>query len=298
MRVAGCVEDRAPAGANTCRHTWPVRNYDLAATLNSGQAFRWEPRDGGWEGIVATRWVRLTASSHALIAETAVPPPDWDWLARYLRLDDDLDAILATFPDDAPLRAAVAACRGLRLLRQDPWECLATFILSSTKRITHIRRIVATLCRRFGEPVPVPAGREPGFAFPPPARLAARTEAELRGCGMGFRAPYLLAAARHVAAGELDLARLGQQALAEARAALMTLPGVGRKIADCVLLFAGGFDAAFPVDVWVGKALRELYFRRRRPPPRRLLAFTETRFGPYAGYAQQYLFHYRRTRAD
>jgi N-glycosylase/DNA lyase len=295
MPVAGCVEHRALAGAGACRHTWSVRDYDLAATLNSGQAFRWESRDGGWEGIVAARWVRLTATARAITAQTAAPPPDWDWLARHLRLDDDLDAILATFPDDTPLRAAVAACRSLRLLRQDPWECLATFILSSTKRITHIRRIVATLCRRFGEPVPVPAGREPGFAFPTPARLAARTEAELRGCGMGFRAPYLLAAARRVAAGELDLALLHRRSLAEARAALTSLPGVGRKIADCVLLFACGFDAAFPVDVWVGKALRELYFPRRRPAPRRLLAFTETHFGPYAGYAQQYLFHYRRT---
>jgi len=297
MLVAGCVENQAGPRTAACRHTWPVRNYDLAATLNSGQAFRWTTRGGGWEGVVAARWVRLTASPHAITAQTLMPPPDWDWLARYLRLDDDLDAILATFPDDVPLRAAVAACRGLRLLRQDPWECLASFILSSTKRITHIRQIVATLCRRFGEPVPVPAGREPGFAFPTPVRLAARTEAELRGCGMGFRAPYLLAAARRVAAGEPDLAQLHRRPLAEARTELMSLPGVGRKIADCVLLFASGFDAAFPVDVWVRKALCELYFPRRPPAPRRLLAFTETHFGPHAGYAQQYLFHYRRTRA-
>lgn len=298
MRVAGCVEVPAPARDRACRHTWPVRNYDLAATLNSGQAFRWEPRDGGWEGIVAARWVRLAISSQALTAETVTTPPDWDWLARYLRLDDDLDAILATFPDDAPLRAAVAACRGLRLLRQEPWECLATFILSSTKRISHIRQIVAALCRRFGEPVSVPAGREPGFAFPTAARLAACTEAELRSCGMGFRAPYLLAAARRVTAGELDLDQLHRRPLAEARTVLMALPGVGRKIADCVLLFACGFDAAFPVDVWVNRALRELYFRRRRPPPRRLLAFAETHFGPHAGYAQQYLFHHQRARAS
>lgn len=297
MPVETCVDPTAAAaGVATLRHTWPVRDYDLAATLESGQVFRWTPVGGGWEGIVAGRWVRLTATPHTLTAETCVPQTDWNWLARWLRLEDDPAAIVATFPQDPPLVAAVRACRGLRLLRQDPWECLASFILSSTKQIAHIRRIVETLCARFGRPVPVPPGRAPGFAFPPPERLAGATEAELRACGMGFRAPYLRAAARAVASGALRLEALPEFPLAEARQRLMALPGVGRKIADCVLLFACGFETAFPVDVWVLRALRQLYFPRRRLPPRRLLAFTETHFGPYAGYAQQYLFHYMRVR--
>jgi N-glycosylase/DNA lyase len=111
---------------------------------------------------------------------------------------------------------------------------------------------------------------------------------------MGFRAPYLLAAARRVATGELDLARLGGMTLAAARAELMQVPGVGPKIADCVLLFAYGHPGAFPLDVWMLRALRQLYFRGRRPPPARLRRFAATHFGPYAGYAQQYLFHYIR----
>ena len=296
MPAGDCAEPAAAGHGQTCRHTWAVRDYDLAATLDSGQVFRWRPHAGGWEGIVAGRWVRLTAGPDGLTAETCVPQADWAWLGRWLRVEDDLAAILATFPDDPPLHAAVAAWRGLRLLRQEPWECLASFLLSSTKQIVHIRRIVAALCRRLGELVPVPPGREPEFAFPPAARLAACTEAELRACGMGFRASYLRETARRVAAGEVRLAELARLPLAEARAALMALPGVGRKIADCVLLFAGGFDAAFPVDVWVMRALRELYFPRRQVPPRRLLAFAETHFGPHAGYAQQYLFHFMRTR--
>jgi N-glycosylase/DNA lyase len=182
------------------------------------------------------------------------------------------------------------------LLRQEPWECLASFILSSTKQIIHIRQIVETLCRRYGAIVTPPAGGVPAFAFPTPARLAACSEAELRASGMGFRAPYLRAAARAVAGGELDLANLDRLALDDARARLISLHGVGRKIADCVLLFALGFDAAFPVDVWILKALRELYFPRRRKTPRELLAFTEAHFGPHAGYAQQYLFHFMRAR--
>ena len=113
---------------------------------------------------------------------------------------------------------------------------------------------------------------------------------------MGFRAPYIAAAARAVAGGQLDLARLHALPTAEARAALMGLHGVGRKIADCVLLFAYGKQDAFPVDVWVRRALTELYFPRRRPSARRLEHFANTHFGPNAGYAQQYLFHYVRVK--
>lgn len=276
---------------------FPVADYDLAATLDGGQAFRWERRAGGWEGVVAGRWVRLEERPGGLRAETAAPTPDWSWLREYLRLDDDLPAILATFPDEAPLRAAVTACRGLRLLRQEPWEGLASFMLSATKQIVQIRQCVALLCERFGEPVAVPPGHAPAFAFPAPARLAACTEAELRACKMGFRAPRLRAAAEAVANGRLDLGALHGLPCPTARAELLQLAGVGRKIADCVLLFAYGFQEAFPVDVWVLKALRELYFPKRRPQPARLRHFSETHFGPHAGYAQQYLFHYVRRQA-
>jgi N-glycosylase/DNA lyase len=274
-----------------------VRDYDLAATLDSGQAFRWRETAAGWEAVVAGRWVRLSATHDTITAEAAEPQSDWSWLERYLRLNDDFAGILASFPNDEPLRRAVAACKGLRLLRQEPWECLASFILSSTKQIAHIRQIVERLCQRFGPEVATPAGSPRAFAFAPPDRLAAIPEAELRACGMGFRAPYLRAAAGAVAEGALDLEAFDGLTLPEARAGLMNLRGVGRKIADCVLLFAGGFDAAFPVDVWVLKALRELYFPGLQPTRRELLAFTETHFGPHSGYAQQYLFHFMRTRS-
>ena len=113
---------------------------------------------------------------------------------------------------------------------------------------------------------------------------------------MGFRAPNLLNAARQIAEGKLDLERLRQLSCAEAREELMKLRGVGGKIADCVLLFAYGFDGAFPVDVWVERALQRLYFPRRRASDQRLRRFAATHFGPHAGYAQQYLFHYMRTK--
>ena len=220
---------------------------------------------------------------------------DWEWLVEYLQLNLDLDAAVQTFPQDPPMLAAVNACRGLRLLRQDPWECLASFILSSTKQIVQIRQIIASLCERYGPPLTVGAGHRPVCGFPSAARLAQVTEADLRACKMGFRAPYLLGTARAVAAGHTDLSRLSSLSIAEAREELMKLPGVGRKIADCVLLFACGFQSAFPVDVWVMKALRTLYFPRRRVSLPRLHHFAGSHFGPHAGLAQQYLFHYMRT---
>jgi N-glycosylase/DNA lyase len=278
------------------RHFFPVRDYDLDATLASGQAFRWARHSAAWTGIVGSRHVTLSAAPEGLRAQTAVPVADWAWLGYYLQTGVALDQVLETFPQDEPMQAAVKACRGLRLLRQDPWECLASFILSSTKQIVQIQQIVALVCERYGEPVAVPPGAAPGYSFPAPARLAALSEAELRRCKMGFRAPNLLTAARRVAAGELDLASLGSLSVGEARNTLLELPGVGLKIANCVLLFAYGFPTAFPVDVWVIKALQGLYFPRRRVNLARLQRFAAEHFGPQGGYAQQYLFHYMRSR--
>jgi N-glycosylase/DNA lyase len=275
---------------------FPLQEYDLTTTLTSGQAFRWYPAGDAWDGVIDGRWVRLRSDGARLLAETAEPVESWLWLEEYLALDEDLKAVLKTFPADEPLRAAVAQCRGLRLLRQDPWECLASFILSSTKQIVQIQQCVALLAQRYGEPIAGPPDSAVDLrTFPSAQRLAAVSEADLRLCKMGFRARYLRAAAVAVATGELRLEALRSLDTAAARDALTALPGVGPKIANCVLLFAYGRQDAFPVDVWVLRALRELYFPRRRPSPRRLLAFVETYFGPNSGYAQQYLFQYVRT---
>lgn len=279
------------------RHQIPVVAYDLAATLCSGQAFRWHSVDGGWESVVLGRWVRLTSTcgiTGYIDATTLEPQGGWTWLEGYLQTGVDLESILKTFPTDVPLAEAIGACRGLRLLLQDPWECLAGFILSSTKQIVQIRQCMEHLCRRLGPPVACPAGTPWGFAFPAASAIAAVDESVLRECRMGFRAPYLLGAARAISSGRLDLESLRSLPTHEARQALMALHGVGRKIADCVLLFAYGRQDAFPVDVWILKVLRHLYFPRRKPSPARLQRFLDTHFGPHGGYAQQYLFHHAR----
>ncbi len=320
-----------------------VRDYDLDATLDSGQVFRWRKEDDAWVGVIGRHRVRLSQTGDGICAQTAEQVTDWQWLREFLQSETDLAAVLKTFPDDEPMRVAVAACHGLRLLRQDPWECLASFILSSTKQIVQIRQIVALLCEKFGEPLirpeaPLPTnphltltlsppiGRERrgnskrtrtvlskpasksqvyGFnaargdlfySFPSPKSIAGLTESDLRACKMGFRAPHLLAAARQIADGKMELESVRKLDYSEARAELMKLRGVGGKIADCVLLFAYGHDSAFPVDVWIERALRQLYFPRRRVTEKKLRHFAAMHFGPHAGYAQQYLFHYIRTK--
>jgi N-glycosylase/DNA lyase len=273
-----------------------ARDYDLAATLTSGQAFRWRRNGQDWSGVVGGNWVGLRQEHCLITAQTARTVPDWTWLVDYLQTHVNLIEVLNTFPDDEPMRAAVAACRGLRLLRQNTWECLASFILSSTKQIVQIQQIVELLCERFGEPIATPPGHPLVFGFPSAERLAGVNEVELRACKMGFRAPYLREAATAIVSGHFNPGTLSQLPTETARAELMKLKGVGAKIADCVLLFAGGFPSAFPVDVWVMKALRQLYFPRRRVSAAQLRQFTESYFGPNAGYAQQYLFHYMRTK--
>src|SRR5271169_3767713 len=132
-----------------------VRDYDLAATLDSGQTFRWQRQNDSWTGVIGKKFVRLTQIENNIRAETISPQQNWDWLHNFLRTEIDLKIILGTFPKDAPMDSAVAACHGLRILRQEPWECLASFILSSTKQIVQIRQIVLLLCERFGEEIAV-----------------------------------------------------------------------------------------------------------------------------------------------
>jgi len=260
-----------------------VADFHLAATLLCGQAFRWEQQPDGWfEGVVGRRVVRIRQVGQML---------EGDDLTHYLALDASLPAIVATFPPDEALQVAVRQHWGMRVVRQEPWETLASFIASSTKQIVQIRQIVRELSRRFGEPID---GTH--FAFPNPAVIAAASEAQLRACKLGFRAPYVLAAARAIDSGALDLAGLACRDYDDALAELTKLRGVGEKIAACTLLFGCGFHQAFPIDVWVERSLRRLYFSRRKRTPRQLREFARRHFGPHAGWAQQYLFFSERTR--
>jgi len=284
-----------PATPTPLSHAdFKVKSYNLAATLDSGQAFRWTIQNNGWEGVIDSRWVRLESISSGIKAQTWPPATDWGWLERYLQLDVDIDVITHSFPNDPPMNAALRYTPGLRLLRQDPWECLASFILSSTKRIVQIRQVIQEICQRYGQPIATPDRTLKVFSFPSAQTIASLSESDLRACKMGFRAPFLLSAARRLCEGKLHLDRLSELEISAARRTLMEMPGVGPKIADCVLLFSMEFNAAFPLDVWMQKAITQLYFKGKRTSLSRLSAFAAEHFGPNAGFAQQYIFHYIR----
>jgi N-glycosylase/DNA lyase len=188
---------------------------------------------------------------------------------------------------------AVEFCRGLRIIRQPPWECLATFLTSSLKQVQHIRAISLAIRNRFGRPLR--RGEMEVFSYPPPERVAEIPLQKLLECKLGFRAAYLMATAKRVASGAVDLEALRDLSTQDARTVLCELPGVGEKIANCVLLFAYDRLDTVPIDVWIARVLSEVYFAGRTDVPmRELKSFAADYFGSYAGYAQQYLFHHWR----
>ena len=269
--------------------------FDLDSTLHSGQAFRWRREGGGHRGVVFCSAVELRQT--ALDLELVTDPDDeaalWPLVRDYLGLDFDLGPVYEAFDGDERLRESAARYRGMRVLRQDPWECLASFICSSASNIPRITKNVESLCEAYGRPVGSGGGRN---AFPTPEALSRAGEAPLRALGLGYRAAYLAETATAVEGGDVDLMSLREEPYESALQALTELPGVGDKVANCVLLFALDKPEAFPVDVWIDRALREWYLgddaatvsrAKMRPWAQRL-------FGPYAGYANHYLFHERR----
>jgi N-glycosylase/DNA lyase len=278
----------------------PARDFDLATTLDSGQVFHWEKADGGFVGTIGDRAVFVEQSDESLKVSDGEPPSPArepralpGIVAHYFSLDHPLAEIYDSFPNDPVMNAARGFCRGLRIIRQPKWECLATFICSSMKQVAHIRQISLALRKRFGEPRR--AGNRVVYTFPSAQRIAGASESALRQCALGYRAKNLHASAQLVTSGEVDLEAWSALGDAELRKQLCALPGVGPKIANCVMLFAYERLRAFPIDVWIERVLRRQYLpRRTKMTAQRLREFSESYFGPHGGYAQQYLFHHAR----
>lgn len=265
--------------------------FDLAATLGSGQVFHWTNHGGVWWGALGDgeMWIRQDGES------VLCPTGKEEMVRHFLALDHDMEAIGKSLSrKGAALRRAVAFAPGLRILRQPKWENLASFITSPLKQIAHIRAISLTLREKYGKRVGEGPDGRGIFSYPTALALARAGEPALRRCALGYRAKGLAATAALVADGRADLEAWSALPTLELRAKLMTLPGVGPKIADCVLLFAYGRLEAFPVDVWVSRAVRDGYFDGGEMSERAIIAFAGKRFGAYAGYAQQYLFHHAR----
>jgi N-glycosylase/DNA lyase len=263
--------------------------FDLDLTLGCGQVFHWVPEGAGYVGVIGDQPVYVEQRAEGILVTAGAE----ETARRYFALDHPLAEIYASFPVDPAMAAAMEFCRGMRIVRQPLWECVATFITSSMKQVAHIAQISHTLRRRFGERVEY-RGSEL-FAYPRPEALASLEEADLRACALGYRAALMLGAARKIACGEVDLQAITGMDDDAAREELCRLPGVGVKVANCALLFGFGRLRSFPIDVWIERVLRETYFqKKRRVTAKRLRDFSASYFGEFGGYAQQYLFHHAR----
>jgi N-glycosylase/DNA lyase len=281
--------------------------FNLDLTLCCGQAFRWNKSVGWWDGVVQRSLIKIRQDENVLRFEGA----EKDFLLDYLGLTDDLLRICRDINKDLHIEAAINQFKGLRILRQDPWECLISYICATFKNISSIKRMLIHLSRKFGEEVNV--HNEKFFAFPSPTKLARASLRELRECELGYRAKYVSQTSKKITEEDFDLDSLRKTTYDEAKKLLLEFPGVGQKVADCILLFGLGKLDAFPVDVWVMRALSRHYpshFPRNLVTKivqkeslndsqyRQLNLFGREYFGKYAGYAQEYLYHYERTGSE
>ena len=270
--------------------------FALAPTLESGQAFRWRTSGDVFEGVVFGNVVKVRQADDGV--EFTCGPDDEKYLAPllsdYLGLATDLPAVYRSMSHDPRVSEAIDRYRGMRILRQDPWECLVCFICSSASNIPRITSNVESICDSFGARI---AGADTSRRnFPTPRQLAGAGERRLRDLRLGYRAEYLAATARSIADGKPDLFALREAPYEEALEALTALAGVGDKVANCVLLFSLDKPEAFPVDVWVHRALQEWYLagRGERMSRPKMRLWAQEYFGEYAGYANEYLFPDRR----
>ncbi|SCZ81617.1 DNA-3-methyladenine glycosylase family protein [Acidaminobacter hydrogenoformans] len=285
----------------------PGKYFNLEKTFECGQAFRWRKIDvaalgeaeSGFEGVASGRYLRALQLAGDVILETSQDDYESFWKS-YFDLETDYAAIEQVLLERDPSSAMACAAefgRGIRILRQDPWEMVITFILSGNNNIPRIKGSIEALADRFGSEITeagsarVPHEKMKGF--PAPEILAGLSLDQYRQAGAGYRDQYLLATAQKVASGEADLEAWGHLEDTALMKALLTLPGVGEKVASCIMLFGYGRRAAFPVDTWVAKMMRQLYFNHEASA-REIKTFAESRFGDQAGYAQQLLFHWGR----
>lgn len=256
-----------------------VYDLDLAQTLDCGQSFRWtEYDDGSFSGVAYGKYVTVKLENNTLYIENTTKEDFENIWYDYFDLSLDYGKIRKEISKIHPLLCEAAKyAPGIRILRQEPYEALCTFIISQNNNIKRIKGIVQRLCENFGEKI------DGGYAFPTAEKMSRLSPDDLAPLRAGFRNRYLIDAAKKVASGEVNIEKCRNCDYDEARAELMKITGVGVKVADCTLLFGLHRIEAFPVDVWMKRAMEKL-FPDMKPED----------FGEYAGIAQQYIFHYSR----
>ncbi len=251
--------------------------FDLALTLDCGQAFRWKALPDGFEGIAMGKYLKIKQENDDLIFYNTTKEEYEGIWRKYFDINRDYNDILNRARKNQKLAEITKNCDGIRILKQDPWEALCSFIISQNNNIPRIKGIIERLCENFGDKI------EGGYTFPSAERLSMLTVEELAPLRSGFRAKYILDAAKKCSSN-LILEDIYSLDLDSARTKLMTIKGVGPKVADCALLFGFGFLNAFPMDVWMKRAMAVL-FDNKLPDG----------FEDCAGIIQQYIFEYARS---
>ena len=269
-----------------------IDRIDIERSCACGQSFRWKKDGDGFVAPALGRVVRVCQNDCDISIYPCKKGEEKDWLA-YFDLDRDYAAIEKRLSVDEQLSMCIGSASGIRMFAQEPFETLITFIISANNNIGRIAGIVERLCALCGEKAELD-GKE-YYLFPKPESIAALEESELVRIGSGYRAPYIKKSAAIIAGG-YQLEKLRDMPLDIARKELLKFPGVGPKVADCVLLFGLGHTDAFPVDVWIGRAMSEIYFDGESPKKKQLEAAIRA-LGSESGIVQQYIFHYARQTA-
>ena len=269
-----------------------IDRIDIERSGACGQSFRWKKDGDGFVAPALGRVVRVCQNDCDISIYPCKKGEEKDWLA-YFDLDRDYAAIEKRLSVDEQLSMCIGSASGIRVFAQEPFETLITFIISANNNIGRIAGIVERLCALCGEKAEFD-GKE-YYLFPKPESIAALEESELVRIGSGYRAPYTKKSAAIIAGG-YQLEKLRDMPLDIARKELLKFPGVGPKVADCVLLFGLGHTDAFPVDVWIGRAMSEIYFDGESPKKKQLEAAIRA-LGSESGIVQQYIFHYARQTA-
>ena len=257
-------------------------DFDLKNTLDSGQFFGFNPLSGSmFEMNVGEYAFRIRQTKNVLYLQGVEGEEVRKKLGEFFDLSRDLSGLYALLNADQKLKPLLRL-RGLRILKQDPWEAIASFIISSNNNIKRIQHLWKQLADSIGKKKGV---------FPSCDEVSRSSPNFLRKLGLGYRAEYLHETARQIAENPSLLESAGKLSYPEAREIFMKFPGIGPKVADCILLFGYQFFESFPVDVWIEKIMRDLYFRDSDIPSGQLGDEARKKWGKWAGYVQQYLFH-------
>lgn len=274
-------------------------SFNLQHSLECGQAFRWEKRNGFYYGLIGNIPVKIKQKGTSLFYDSYKNKIKEAQIKDYFALDHNLNEILQNINKDANIAQAISKYKGLRILRQGPWETLASYIIATFSNIPRIKKCINAISKKFGNEIEFDGMKF--YTFPSLNALANCKERHLNLCSLGYRSAYLLKTSKmlqgKIEKENFDLGDLRKMPYSDAKSALLELPGVGGKVADCVLLFSLDFLNAFPVDVWIKRAMQEMYFGSKQTSIRKIHEFAQDYFGKHAGYAQEYLFYYRRKQA-